>query len=80
MPALRALHTAPRAAVNSGDAARGAPCPFAAQRRAMRCAPTRLPPQLIKGNTFAGTAFFSYGSFWISVSGGASGGAAHRFG
>lgn len=46
----------------------------------MRCAPTRLPPQLIKGNTFAGTAFFSYGSFWISVSGGASGGAAHRFG
>ena len=23
-------------------------------------------PQLLKGNSFAGTAFFSYGSFWIS--------------
>jgi succinate-acetate transporter protein len=24
------------------------------------------PLQLLKGNTFAGSAFFSYGSFWIS--------------
>ncbi len=24
-----------------------------------------LPPQLIKGNTFGGTAFASYGAFWM---------------
>jgi hypothetical protein len=30
-------------------------------------APLPLPcQQLLKGNTFAGTAFFSYGSFWVS--------------
>jgi hypothetical protein len=28
--------------------------------------PQPQPKQLLKGNTFAGSAFFSYGSFWIS--------------
>lgn len=27
---------------------------------------TYFPTQLIKGNTFAGTAFFSYGAFWMA--------------
>jgi succinate-acetate transporter protein len=31
-----------------------------------RCRFFVLQPQLIKGNTFAGTAFFSYGAFWMA--------------